>query len=66
MRLNGKQHKIELRSVAEQENLKELMMGGGKSQVPCLKIVEADRTAVQWMYESDDILQYIASNNLVE
>ena len=44
----------------------ELIDDGGKYQVPCLKITTADGT-VQWMYESDEINQYLdekfAANN---
>lgn len=36
----------------------ELIEQGGKYQVPCLKITEADGT-VQWMYESTDINKYL-------
>lgn len=34
----------------------ELQQGGGKTQVPCLKI--EDNGQIQWMYESDDIIEY--------
>jgi len=36
----------------------ELISEGGKYQVPCLKIT-ADDGAVQWMYESSEINQYL-------
>lgn len=35
-----------------------LMAGGGKPQVPCLRIVEADGN-VRWLYESGDIVAYL-------
>jgi len=35
-----------------------LLEGGGKEQVPCLRIAEADGAAT-WMYESDDIIRYL-------
>jgi glutathione S-transferase len=38
--------------------LAELMAGGGKKQVPCLRIVEDDGT-VHWMYESRAIGGYL-------
>ncbi|MDH3584863.1 MAG: glutathione S-transferase N-terminal domain-containing protein [Phycisphaerae bacterium] len=38
----------------------ELVAGGGKHQVPCLRIPGADG-AEQWMYESDDIIDYLES-----
>lgn len=70
-KIKGKSHQIELRSISEPEHLQELSKGGGKTQVPCLKIesvkIESNDKAAPatWMYESDDILQYITSNKLV-
>ncbi|MFK7814908.1 MAG: glutaredoxin family protein [Gammaproteobacteria bacterium] len=37
---------------------KELEEGGGKLQVPCLR-VEEHGDKVHWLYESDDIIQYL-------
>jgi glutaredoxin len=40
------------------EYRQELLEGGGQIKVPCLRIV--DKTgADKWMYESDDIIQYL-------
>ena len=36
----------------------ELLQGGGQIKVPCLKIVD-DKGNDSWMYESDEILQYL-------
>ena len=36
----------------------ELMAGGGKTQVPCLRI-EGEGGKVSWMYESGDIIKYL-------
>ena len=36
---------------------KELKEGGGKVQVPCLRIEEGGQ--VNWLYESDDIVKYL-------
>lgn len=36
---------------------KELVKGGGKSQVPCLRINENGKS--RWMYESSDIIKYL-------
>ena len=66
LRLKKAQHDIELRSISEEDNFRELQKGGGKTQVPCLKIVDADQAAATWMYESDDILSYIVNNNLLK
>lgn len=36
----------------------ELVAGGGKEQVPCLRITDEDG-GVHWMYESADIVRYL-------
>ena len=36
----------------------ELLAGGGRGTVPCLRITEADGS-VRWMYESTDIIRYL-------
>jgi len=36
----------------------ELIAGGGKPQVPCLRIQE-DGGIIRWMYESNDIIRYL-------
>ena len=36
---------------------KELIEGGGKSMVPCLRIENDKKTT--WMYESRDIIKYL-------
>lgn len=38
----------------------ELMSGGGKLKVPCLRI-EEDNGETRWMYESADIINYLNS-----
>jgi len=40
------------------ENKADLIAGGGKKQVPCLRI-EDERGGVKWMYESRDIIRYL-------
>jgi glutaredoxin len=40
------------------EYRQELLEGGGKIKVPCLRIVD-DKGADTWMYESDDIIHYL-------
>ena len=37
---------------------KELVTGGGRATVPCLRI-ERDEGQVEWMYESIDIMRFI-------
>jgi len=50
---------LELRDVdMEAGRRAELVAGGGKGQVPCLRI-EKDVGDVRWMYESADIVAYL-------
>lgn len=52
---------IELRDAKNNETFaNELLQEGGKKQVPCLRIEQTDGT-VNWMYESDTIIQYLES-----
>ena len=44
--------------ISHPEKRAELIAGGGKSQVPCLRI-ESESGDVQWMYESIDIIRYL-------
>ena len=37
---------------------RELIKGGGRATVPCLRI-EAENGEVTWMYESSDIIAYL-------
>ncbi len=37
---------------------KELLAGGGRTTVPCLRIQRGDE--VEWMFESRDIMAYLA------
>ncbi|QZN89872.1 glutaredoxin family protein [Idiomarina abyssalis] len=49
---------IELRDAKNNDEYRNaLLNGGGRVKVPCLRIEEGDK--VQWMYESDDINQYL-------
>ena len=41
----------------------QLLAGGGKVKVPCLRIEEADGT--RWMYESNDIIAYLEKLSLI-
>lgn len=50
---------LELRDVdMEAGRRAELVAGGGKGQVPCLRIETRDGT-VRWLYESADIIAYL-------
>ena len=50
---------IELRDAKDGKIEKELIEQGGQDQGPCLRIQKNDGS-VQWMYESSDILEYLA------
>jgi glutaredoxin len=52
---------IELKDAKESPYREELQNGGGKIQVPCLKIENEDGS-IKWMYESSDIIQYLDQN----
>ncbi len=39
------------------EKREELLNATGRTQVPCLKIMDGDQ--VQWLHESEDIIDYI-------
>jgi glutaredoxin len=50
---------IEIRDILREPKYRqELIEGGGKSQVPCLRIDYADGHT-EWMYESADIIDYL-------
>jgi len=50
---------IELRNIfADPRWRQELIQGGGRKTVPCLRI-ENDASQVTWMYESRDIIRYL-------
>lgn len=50
---------IEFRDVIRDEAAgRELIKGGGRTTVPCLRITHEDGH-VQWMYESEDIVSYL-------
>ena len=42
----------------EGKNRQELLEGGGKAKVPCLKITDSSGNS-QWMYESGEIINYL-------
>lgn len=55
--MNSNGIEIELKNTSDRENASALMQGGGKTQVPCLRI-ESD-SGVRWLYESNDIIAYL-------
>jgi glutaredoxin len=51
---------IELRNIERNHQHRiDLHQGGQKIQVPCLRIDDVNGDT-QWLYESDDIIQYLA------
>lgn len=51
---------IELHDIAASSSRRqELVQGGGKAQVPCLRIAQPDGR-VEWRYESADICRYLS------
>jgi len=56
--------KIPLREIMfNSRNNADLIAGGGKSQVPCLRI-ETENGDVRWLYESIDIVRYLKTDLL--
>lgn len=56
-----KQQGLELEQrdvLVQSEYRQELFAGGGKTQVPCLRIEQANGE-VEWLYESMDIIRYL-------
>lgn len=49
--------KVAILDISDRQYFEELRKGGGKTQVPCLKIEKGD--VVEWMYESEDIIRYL-------
>ncbi len=50
---------VELRNIhRDRSRYDELVRGGGRQQVPCLRIENDDGT-VEWLYESSDIMAWL-------
>ncbi len=50
--------KVTLKNIMENFDFRnELMLGGGKTQVPCLRVL--DDASEEWMYESRDIVEFL-------
>jgi len=57
--LNQLDTEIELKNtLMVPQNRQELVQGGGRTTVPCLRITNKNGD-VQWMYESSDIARYL-------
>ncbi len=58
---NNKRLSLKIQTRDAQHNpvhREELLQGGGKIKVPCLKIID-EKGNDSWLYESNDILQYL-------
>ncbi|SMF30040.1 Glutathione S-transferase [Alteromonadaceae bacterium Bs31] len=56
--------KIPLKDIVlSAKNKADLIAGGGKSQVPCLRI-ENHNGDIVWLYESVDIVRYLKSKQI--
>ncbi len=56
--LKGIELEVEQRDIHKHPSFRsELAAGGGKTQVPCLRIEEQGQ--VSWLYESQDIIRYL-------
>jgi len=49
---------IGIRNIKDENHRDELLNEGGKAKVPCLKIEEPNKP-VAWLYESNDIVDYL-------
>ncbi len=56
--MRGAAISIPLRNAKVEPFRSELLAGGGKLQVPCLKILNADGS-MRWLFESKDIIQFL-------
>lgn len=48
-------------TLRELEAYRELVVGGGRGTVPCLRIKEGE-TREKWLYESLDIIEYLQNH----
>ena len=57
--INRLELEIEQRDIfVSHANRADLLSGGGKTQVPCLRI-ESSTGQIEWLYETADIIQYL-------
>ena len=59
-RLNDQHRTLPMKEINEStEAAAELVQGGGKRQVPCLRIRENNGNKVTWLYQSEEIIKYL-------
>lgn len=57
--LDSNRHSLPMRDVAQDQSaFRELVDGGGRGTVPCLRI-SRDDGSVEWLYESMDIIEFL-------
>lgn len=58
--LNDQHRTLPMKEINEStEAAAELVQGGGKRQVPCLRIRENNGNKVTWLYQSEEIIKYL-------
>lgn len=58
--LNDQHRALPMKEINESpEAAAELVQGGGKRQVPCLRIRENNGNKVTWLYQSAEIMKYL-------
>jgi glutaredoxin len=60
--LKGAGVTVQYRDAKSEPFASELLRGGGKMQVPCLR--NQNNKSAEWLYESNDIIQYFKTNVL--
>lgn len=58
--LNDHHRELPLKEInASEATSNELIIGGGKRQVPCLRIREDNGNKITWLYQSAEIIKYL-------
>lgn len=58
--LNDHQRELPMKEINGSESAThELIVGGGKRQVPCLRIRENNGNKITWLYQSAEIIKYL-------
>lgn len=58
--LNDQHRELPMKEINSSEAISnELIIGGGKRQVPCLRIRENNGNKITWLYQSAEIIKYL-------
>lgn len=61
--LNDHQRELPMKEINGSESAAhELIVGGGKRQVPCLRIRENNGNKITWLYQSAEIIKYLGEH----